>query len=325
MAIVCHQRLPLPGAQPRCSWQLAHRTAEHWEVTLRGVLPQTVQQEGKHFRCLCGTHPNCRPAERDVVLGLGSARSCCPHLNQQDAASRPPRQPSSPCQLLSPPEAHEPRQLLARIQAWRRLRAFCTPGPDGLCAMCLPPSPLSTSAGSRAAQPSRPHIAPSPGPPVHGYQAASQAQSDLPRPPCAPCPRVGPNLTQRQDGREPPQEASTFCCTAAGPGPACGWMAFCCCTACCLSFSSCWTCMGWATTVCPADSTQQVRHECESGLASRSRVSLRHRVILTASSPRKLHPETRRDNKATSHTHCKRSRVHRDIRIKVQGVQNVSG
>lgn len=59
--------------------------------------------------------------------------------------------------------------------------------------MCLPPSPLSTSAGSRAAQPSRPHIAPSPGPPVHGYQAASQAQSDLPHPPCALCPRVQPD------------------------------------------------------------------------------------------------------------------------------------
>lgn len=50
------------------------------------------------------------------------------------------------------------------------------------------------------------------------------------------------------------QEASTFCWTAAGPGAACGWMAFCCCTACCFSFSSCCTCTGWATTVCPANS-----------------------------------------------------------------------
>ncbi|KAK1338144.1 hypothetical protein QTO34_001254 [Cnephaeus nilssonii] len=33
---------------------------------------------------------------------------------------------------------------------------------------------------------------------------------------------------------------------------ACGWMA-CCCTACCLSFSSCCMCTGWATMVCPAN------------------------------------------------------------------------
>ena len=143
-------------------------------------------------------------------------------------ATPPPLNPSGPFPAV---QFHSPLPSSPRVPGTRGSpsRNHILPGrPHGSSYPETPVQPECTGTGSS------------------GSEVRRGAQ-DPPVPRAHRARRQGPARRGDRVAGGSPQEASTFCWTAAGPGAACGWMAFCCCT-----------CTGWATTVCPVNTTKSL-------------------------------------------------------------------